>query len=214
MNQQEIATFLEAFALKKDRTIAIVDFGNVDKWAESLGWNVGIQELGRLVKHFTQGKRALRRFYYGSDSGPKEQLTTLTEWSRNILSRARMNGFEVITKPVKYIHDSSQLDGYKKKCDFDVEMAVDLIRMRKEYDHVILFSGDGDLVYALRYLRDAFSKSSYVFGARDHIGREVIDASKDGVIQRLLYADDFRYRLDMRRFPGNKSQRPALAGRS
>lgn len=111
-----------------------------------------------------------------------------------------MNRFEVITKPVKYIRDASRTDGYDKKCDFDVEMAVDLIRMRDEYGQIVLFSGDGDLVYAFRYLRETFGKSSYVFSARGHIGREVIDAVKGGVIQRLLYSDDFRYRLDMDRF--------------
>ena len=202
MNSQEITTFLESLAKKKERTIVVVDFGNVDKWEKDLGWRVGIQELGRLIKHFAQGNKALRRFYYGSDYGPKERSTTLSLWSAGILNRADMNRFETITKPVKYIHDLFRTDGYEKKCDFDVEMAVDLIRMRDEYDQIVLFSGDGDLIYALRYLKDAFKKTSYVFGARDHVGREVVDASKDGVIQRLLYADDFEYRLNMDRFRG------------
>lgn len=200
MNQEEIKTFLEFFADKADRTIVIVDFGNVDKWEKNLGWHVGIQELGRLVKNFVHGNKSLRRFYYGSDYGPKERSTTLSLWSAGVLNRADMNRFEVRTKPVKYIHDSSKTGGYEKKCDFDVEMAVDLIRMRNEYNQIVLFSGDGDLVYALRYLHDAFGKISYVFGARGHVGREVVDASKDGVIQRLLYADDFDYRLNMDRF--------------
>ncbi|OGG78488.1 hypothetical protein A3A36_01625 [Candidatus Kaiserbacteria bacterium RIFCSPLOWO2_01_FULL_52_12b] len=199
MNQDEIRTFLDSFKAKLARTIVIVDFGNVDKWEKNLGWKVGIQELARLVKNFSVGNKALRRFYYGSDYGPHEHSTTLTFWSQGILDRADMNRFEVVEKPVKYIHDSSRSTGYDKKCDFDVEMAIDLVRLQSEYDDIILFSGDGDLVYALRYLRDAFGKSSYVFGARGHVGREVVDATREGVIQRLLYADDFKYRLDIRR---------------
>lgn len=199
MNQDEIRTFLSSFATKKDRTIVVVDFGNVDKWATSLGWSVGIQELARLVKYLSQGAKAFRRFYYGSDFGPRERSPVLTTWSGNVLKRANMNRFEVVTKPVKYIHDPHRTDRYEKKCDFDVEMAIDLVRMQAEYDQVILFSGDGDLVYALRYLRDAFAKQSFVFGARGHVGKEVVDATREGVIQRLLYADDFRYRLDMDR---------------
>ena len=189
MNPAEIRTFLESFG-DKSRTIVIVDFGNVDKWEKNLGWRVGIQELARLVKSFAQGNKALRRFYYGSDYGPKERSSVLSAWSKGVLDRAAMNRFEVVTKPVKYIHDLSHSEGYEKKCDFDVEMAVDLIRMRDEYDSIVLFSGDGDLVYALRCVRDAFGKSSYVFGARGHVGREVVDAARDGTIQRLLYADD------------------------
>ena len=200
MNPTEITTFLSSFTEKQARTVVVVDFGNVDKWKSSLGWSVGVQELARLIKNFSQGSIELRRFYYGSDYGPKERSATLSLWSAGILDRAKMNRLNVITKPVKYIHDSSKTNWYEKKCDFDVEIAVDLIRMCEEYDDIVLFSGDGDLIYALRYLRDAFGKLSYIFGARGHVGREVVDATRDGVIQRLLYADDFRYRLDMSRF--------------
>lgn len=200
MNRQEIQTFLGSFTDIKERTIVVVDFGNVEKWKNNLHWKVGIQELARLVKHFSYGAKSHRRFYYGSDYGPNERETILTRWSEAILERANMNRFEVNTKRVKYIHDSSKEGGYEKKCDLDVEMAVDLIRMRDEYDNIVLFSGDGDIVYALRYLRDAYGKNSYVFGARGHVGKEVVDASKDGTIQRLLYADDFEYRLNMNRF--------------
>ncbi|WP_370307589.1 NYN domain-containing protein [Sinimarinibacterium flocculans] len=196
MNQDEIRTFLESFSDKLNRTIVIVDFGNVDKWRNTLGWKVGIQELARLVKHFAQGNKAARRFYYGSDYGPRERSPALSLWSSAVLDRARMNRFEVITKPVKYIHDSARSSGFTMKCDLDVEMAIDLVRMKDDYDHIVVFSGDGDLVYALRYLRDAFGKTSYVFGARGHVGREIVDATREGVIQRLLYADDFKYRLD------------------
>lgn len=200
MNREEIKTFLNSFENKKDRAIVIIDFGNVDKWTVNLGWRVGIQELARLTKYFSYGSQARRRFYYGSDYGPNERSKTLSLWSSGILNRAKMNRLGVVTKRVKYIHDSSRKNHYEKKCDLDVEMTVDLIRMRDEYDHIILFSGDGDIVYALRYLKDEFGKNSYVFGARGHVGREVVDATKDGVIQRLLYADDFDYRLNMDRF--------------
>ncbi|MEJ2326458.1 MAG: hypothetical protein P8Y27_20065 [Chromatiaceae bacterium] len=55
-------------------------------------------------------------------------------------------------------------------------------------------------MYALRYVKDEFGKTAYVFGARGHIGREVMDATKEGVVTRLLFADDFASRLDMDRF--------------
>lgn len=200
MNPTEIKTFLQSFEDKKSRTIVIVDFSNVDKWKNSLGWKVGIQELARLVKNFTFGNKSLRRFYYGSDHGRSEKNTQMVPWSKAILERAKYNHFEVVTKRVKYIHNNANKHGFDKKCDMDVEMAVDLIRLRDEYDNIIVFSGDGDLVYVLRYLKDVFGKTSYVFGARNHIGREVIDGIKEGVIQRILFAEDFESRLNMDRF--------------
>lgn len=198
MNQAEIKTFLDGYEGKRERTIVIVDFSNVEKWKKSLGWKIGIQELSRLVRNFSIGQQYLRRFYYGSDYGPKERSVTLTAWSGEILHRASMNRFEVVTKRVKYIHGEN--GDYEKKCDLDVEMTVDLICEKDNYDHVVVFSGDGDLVYAMRYLHDLYGKNFIVFGARGHTGSEVQDAPKEGIVERILYADDFEYRLNMERF--------------
>ena len=204
MNKSEITTFLDSFKDKRDRTIVIVDFGNVDKWKESLKWRIGIQELARLIRYFSVGDTQLRRFYYGSDYRSDNRSQTLTLWSQNILYSAKMNRFEVITKRVKYIHDVNKPKGFNKKSDLDVEMSVDLIRLQDKYDYIILFSGDGDLAYALRYLRDNFNKSICVFGARSHIGREIVDGVKEGTIERLLFVEDFEYRLNMDRFKYKK----------
>ncbi len=204
MNQAEINTLLNSFQNKKDRTIVVVDFGNVEKWKNSLGWPIGIQELAKLVKHFSSGSKQLRRFYYGADYGANEKARMLTFWSSNILGRAAWNNFEVVQKPVKYIFDKTNPYGFNKKCDLDVEMSVDLIRLQEKYDNVVLFSGDGDLVYALRYLKDNYNKTVYVFGARDHIGREIIDGRTDGVIARLIHVENFEYRLNAERFKYKK----------
>ena len=200
MNQEKIKRYLENYATRRERTIAVVDFGNVEKWKHSLGWLVGIREIAVLVKNFSYGKRFLRRFYYGADYGPSEKSTNLTDWSRHMLRTANLNGFEVIDKRVKYIHSLDNVYGFEKKCDLDVEMAVDLIRERDNYDTIVLFSGDGDLMTALKYLKEEFGKSSIVMSARGHIGREVVDAKNNGIIEEILYADDFEYRLNMNRF--------------
>jgi len=200
MTQEEIKKFLEFFNDKKYRTIVMVDYGNVEKWKNSLKWRVDIKKLAKLVKNFSYGKQFLRRFYYGSDYGPNEKSEILSEWSRSVLDRAGMNRFEVIRKRVKYIHDSKNKYGFEKKCDLDVEMAVDLIKERNNYDTIVIFSGDGDLVYAIKYVKEEYGKSCFVFAARGHIGREIIDAQRMGIINDVLYADDFEYRLNDARF--------------
>ena len=200
MEQAEIKKYLDNFDDKKERTIAIVDFGNVEKWKNSLGWIVGIQELGKLVKHFSLGKKFLRRFYYGLDYGKNENSQVISLWSKAMTDKANMSGFEIITKKVKYIHSQSNITGFEKKCDLDVEMTVDLIRECDNYDTIILFSGDGDLMYAIKYLKDNFKKHCIVFGARGHVGREVYDAKTAGTVDDILYAEDFEYRLNKDRF--------------
>ena len=116
------------------------------------------------------------------------------------MEMAIWNRFEVVSKRVKYIHNQENSSGFDKKCDLDVEMTVDLIKERDNYDFVILFSGDGDLMYAIKYLKEEYGKNCIVFGARGHIGREVFDAKSEGIIENILFAEDFEYRLNMARF--------------
>jgi len=184
----------------QDRNIVIIDYGNVQKWEEGLRWKIGIKELRKLIKHFTKGKQFLRRFYYGSDFGSKEKSKTLTLWSSMVLNKAKMNAFEIQTKRVKYIPDRNYEAGFIKKCNFDVEISVDLIKESKNYDKIILFSGDGDFGYLLEYLNNKYSKDCIVFGARGHIGKELYDAKDKGIVSDILYAEDFEYRLNMYRF--------------
>lgn len=111
-----------------------------------------------------------------------------------------MNGLAVINKRVKYIHSHDNIHGFEKKCDLDVEITIDLIKERDNYDTIILFSGDGDLMRAIRYLKEEYSKHCLVVSARGHIGREVLDAKKEGVVEEILFAEDFEYRLSLDRF--------------
>jgi len=200
MDKGEINKYLASFMPRRDRTIVVVDFGNVEKWKNSLNWEIGIKELGQLVKSFSYGKQFLRRFYYGSDYGPDEKSRIINPWSGIILEKATMRRFEVVTKKVKYIHNPNNPRKYDKKCDLDVDIAIDLIKERDNYDTIVLFSGDGDLMCAIKYLKEKYNKSCIVFGARDHVGREVFDAKADGFVDDILFVEDFEYRLDMKRF--------------
>lgn len=193
MTPKQIKSFLDGHAPHRSRTMVIVDFGNVEKWRASLGWVVGVDKVARLVQQLTTGAKYLRRFYYGEDYGPSETSVALVEFSRSMLEQAVAYGLRVVSKRVKYIHtENGELS---KKCDLDVEMTVDLIKDRDSYDIAVIFSGDGDLAYAMRYLHDEYGKKFIVFGARDHVGRELIDALKDGIITHIFYAEDFEYRL-------------------
>jgi len=195
VNPNEIRQFLAEWSPKQSRTIVIIDYANVDHWKDNLNWTIGVRELASLIKNFSSVKE-LRRFYYGSDFGPHTTSTALEPWSKTILEGAQYNNLTVVTKRVKYINDSG---GHIKKANLDVEMAIDLIRLRRQYDHIILFSGDGDMAYALDYVTKTFQKTACVFGARDSIGSEMSDALQSGVIDKLMFVEDFESRLNMHR---------------
>lgn len=198
MDHKKISSWITHLAGSKERNIAIVDFANVDRWEDSLTWPVSVEKLGKLIKLFSS-KKPLRRFYYGKDYGINEKNTQLGNWSSRIHQAAEWNGFKIISKRVKYIPDPNYSTGYISKCNLDIEMAVDLIVEQNNYDNVILFSGDGDLAYVCDYLSSTLSKQIYVFCARDHLGKELIDAQTNGHIKQILFVEDFEYRLNLRR---------------
>ncbi len=198
MDHKQISQFLGSLSVTRERNIVVIDFANVDRWEDSLGWTVGIKKLAQLIYKFSS-RQVFRRFYYGEDYGPKDSSTALTSWSEKILTSARYNRLEIISKRVKYIPDPKYQTGFIKKCNLDIEIALDLIREKENYDTAIVFSGDGDLACVFQYLHDDYKKQIYVFGARDHVGKELIDAKKSGVIKDIVFAGDFDYRLDLRR---------------
>lgn len=48
---------------------------------------------------------------------------------------------------------------------------------------------------AVEYMSRVYKKKCIVFGARNHIGREVFDAKRGGCLNDILYGEDFEYRL-------------------
>lgn len=200
MNKAEINTFLNSFKNDRDRNIVIIDFANVDRWQDSLGWPVSIKGLAQLIKYISYGDKSLRRFYYGADYGPRNNSNELMPWSNTILSRVKYNNFELISKRVKYIPDPNYTpSGLIKKCNLDIEMAVDLITQKDNYDRAFIFSGDGDLAYAIEYLNRKYNKEFYIFVARNHLGKELIDAKREGKIEKILFVEDLEYRLNLHR---------------
>jgi uncharacterized LabA/DUF88 family protein len=75
--------------------------------------------------------------------------------------------FKLITKPLKEYEDHTQ-EAPHRKANFDVEIAVDSTFSINDYDTAILFSGDCDFEYLVKFLRGngkvviGFSRSGHV----------------------------------------------------
>lgn len=89
-----------------------------------LGWAAG---QGRLV----------RAFYYTALIEDQEYspIRPLVDW-------LDYNGYTMVTKPTKEFVDAQ---GRRKlKGNMDIELAIDMMEMADNLDHIMLFSGDGD----------------------------------------------------------------------
>lgn len=154
------------------RVFSFVDFGNVNFWYEKDRRDaegnalhpdqkliVDIEKLSRFLDTFSEQKR----FYYGWH--PRISRS----W--HILIRAEQVGFIKVTKPIQFIkHYADEFESPARgrntihhdrggkfieipKCNFDVEICVDSIRLLDRYDTFCLLSGDSDFARLVEFLR-------------------------------------------------------------
>jgi len=179
----------EYYLFKKSdfgRVYAFVDFGNVRPWAKEL-WpeenkfrisrEVDIRKLAELINLIMPIKKL---FYYGrysENSNFPSSHENNKKYRASIfrLDKARKSGFEVKTKDIKMIphyDDSGVFIGKIPKCNFDVEITMDIITRIEKYDSVVLFSGDSDFGALLSHIKSK-GKKVVVVCTRSRMSKEL-----------------------------------------
>ncbi len=157
----------------KGKTAVFVD------WANVYGWKKGItpKTIYSYLKSYPEIKTL--NFYYGTDKNTH---------SRNFLKEVARTGFNLTTKPVKYIPE--KINGKivkKRKCDFDIEICMSVYELLgKDYTSFIFFSGDGDFAPLYQYLIN-LKKQVMVIYEQGHLGKEVWEIKKGLFKTRLEY---------------------------
>lgn len=95
--------------------------------------------FGNLLKDAVAGRRLIRARAY--------VVTTESGEEKGFFEALAKIGIETRTKDLQIFF------GGAKKADWDVGMAVDAITMAPKLDTVILFTGDGDFIPLVDYLR-------------------------------------------------------------
>ena len=117
-----------------ERLALFIDGQNLQHAAKNLGFAI---DFKRLLFEFQRRGTIVRSYYYTTISENADQsVRSLVEW-------LDYNGFTVLAKPTKEFDDGK---GRKKtKRNIGVELAVDALELSDRIDHIVLFSGDGNL---------------------------------------------------------------------
>ena len=116
-----------------ERLALFIDGQNLYYAAKSLGLGV---DFKRLLFEFQRRGTIVRSYYYTSISENADQsVRSLVDW-------LDYNGFTVLAKPTKEFDGEGRR---KIKRSIGVELAVDALEISDRIDHLVLFSGDGDL---------------------------------------------------------------------
>ncbi len=120
-----------------------MDGANLYATAKALGAEL---DYRRMLAEFQSQAYLLRAYYYTALVEDQEysSIRPLIDW-------LDYNGYTVVTKPAKEFVD---FQGRRKiKGNMDIEITIDALELSDHFDHLVLFSGDGDftaLVAALQ----------------------------------------------------------------
>jgi len=117
-----------------ERIGLFVDGANLYHTSRALGFEI---DFAAMLEYFRGGTYLVRAFYYTAlvETEDYSPLRPLTDW-------LAYNGWQVVTKPAKQQTDPT--GRMRLKGNMDIELAVDMLELAPQLDHVVLFSGDGD----------------------------------------------------------------------
>jgi uncharacterized LabA/DUF88 family protein len=181
---------------KETRVNAYLDLANMFYWQPTLKWNFSVHEVIKQLLAMSMVKEV--RVYYGLNEREIERsknfhqkmrktgaivLTKAVKWikkdiSKNLFVRRTTldkhfdnNAHSKLDELIMYLQ-SRQIIIEEAKCNFDVEMAIDMMDAINKVSGIFLFSGDSDLREPLERLK-LKSRNVYIFGVRGHVGKEL-----------------------------------------
>lgn len=197
----------------KGRVVIYIDAANLEQSVKSM-W-VNPKDIPDRLKnhrvdelHWSVDYRKLRNFFTAID-----HLQEVRFYSANFGSVTHQKflyflkkslSFKLTTKPLKEYKEDHTLEDPHRKANFDVEIAVDATFTLNDFDTLVLFSGDCDFEYLVRFLRGQ--------------GKVVIGFSRSGHVAKELppvlshYFDIADFRAEILQVSRKKAKSPAPDG--
>jgi len=175
--------------------IAYLDLTNMFHWQDVLKWRFSVHAVIKQLFLLKPVKEV--RVYYGLNGRELKKsknfhqqlrrngailISKPVKWirkevTRNLfvtpftLNRLDQNAQAKLDEFIDYLQ-KQKIKIEEPKCNFDVEMALDILDACEKVSGVLIFSGDSDLHEPLERLK-LKGKNIYVFGVRGQVAREL-----------------------------------------
>ncbi len=191
----------------KGKTAVFIDWANVYGWKKSLKKEVDPEKLFGYFKKYPQVEEI--NFYYGEDKHPKSKkflkkmkqigfriiskevkyipVSLDSSHFRNIAKEVKTSLAAISTLKTEEVEKLLQILSKKilrRKCDFDIEIVMDVYRCLQTINTYILCSGDGDFA-PLYNLLITLKKQVIIIFAHGHLGKEVYQI-KQGIFTKAV----------------------------
>lgn len=187
----------------KGRTLVIVDWANVYGWFKRLKWEIDPKKLYDYLRSYPEIYEI--RLYFGIEKDNPKSLILHKNFRKigyKVISKEvkwipidlkassfkdrsgriqhlfkNEEGKSVFEKFQKINQIMKDLRLYRRKCDFDCEITLDVMKNLNEFEGLLLFSGDGDYAILINELVKRKKQAIVVF-APGCKGKEFEDFKK------------------------------------
>ena len=142
---EQAQTLLQLLAHR--RVGLFVDNANWFYPQREAGWHLSFARLANLLA--SSATLSIQRLYAGTPLSARDAATF-----QSFTGAVDAAGFTVVTKPLKKIWLDRRAETFVYKCNFDVEIALDVARYIDDLDVVLLGSGDSDFLEIKRFARE------------------------------------------------------------
>lgn len=136
----------------QDKVVIFIDGANLYATSKAIGVDI---DYRNLLADIRKKCRFIRAYYFTAylDDQEYSSIRPLIDW-------LDYNGYTMITKPAKEFTDAT--GNRRIKGNMDIEIAVEALELAPHYDHMILFSGDGDFTSLVKALQRKAKKVTVV----------------------------------------------------
>lgn len=209
----------------KGKTLVLIDWANVYGWFAKLKWEIDERKLFKYLKSYPRIKEI--RFYFGVEKGNEKSERFQKEIKRigyNLISKElkwvpvslEKAHFRKLLSKLFEIADNLKTSNsdiarlliklpkipiYRRKCDFDCEISIDVMKNVDNYESFILFSGDGDYAVLMEEIIKS-KRQAIVVALKNTMGKEYSQAKKGLFICNIKKLEKF-----VKKIPGKKTYR-------
>src|SRR4030042_4523679 len=163
-----IKTMISKYA--KNRVSVFIDASNIYYSQKKLKWQIDFCKFLDYLKNQTN----LQEIYYYTARDFE------SEKQNKFIYFLEKTGYKVRSKRVKFIKEKNKQpgkDGFHKG-NLDVELTIDILETKNNYDTLILISGDSDFEPLLKLMKSKYNKKCLVMVTERSISIELIKCAK------------------------------------
>ncbi len=154
----------------KNRVSVFIDASNIYYSQKKLKWQI---DFSRFLEYLKNETNLQEIYYYTARDFHFAKQT-------KFISFLEKTGYKVRSKKIKFIKNKNRalkVDGFNKG-NLDVELTIDVIEDKNEYDTLILVSGDSDFEPLLKLMKKKYKKKCLVMATKHSISVELIRCAK------------------------------------